>query len=304
MQLCPICEIPVTSYNLIPTSDMFNVHCTRCGNYHITDEAVETINSVGFSPRQRANASAWLRENQVFKILTTNLTKLVVVGIPSFNDRADKILLALEKHTEHAGQFIKRNESWLSWGWCINYAELNEILSFLETQPARIEAHPNIIDYSQFYKISPNGWQRIEELKNYNINSNQGFVAIWFDDEMKNICDTTIFKGIKDAGYKPHRVDQREYNDKIDDEIIAQIRQSRFVLADFTGHRGGVYYEAGFAKGLGLEVIWTCRQDEIDNLHFDVRQYNCIPWEVAKLSEFRKRIKNRIESVFGKGTHR
>ena len=46
--------------------------------------------------------------------------------------------------------------------------------------------------------------------------------------------------------------------DKIDDEIIGEIRRSRFLVADFThgdkGARGSVYYEAGFAYGLGLPV--------------------------------------------------
>ncbi len=37
----------------------------------------------------------------------------------------------------------------------------------------------------------------------------------------------------------------------------------RFMIADFTGHRGGVYFEAGFAHGLGIPVIWTCREDQL-----------------------------------------
>ena len=45
-----------------------------------------------------------------------------------------------------------------------------------------------------------------------------------------------------------------------------QIRKSKFLIADFTGQRGGVYYEAGFAYGLGLPVIWTCRKDWFDGL--------------------------------------
>lgn len=126
---------------------------------------------------------------------------------------------------------------------------------------------------------------------------------MWFDDKMKQIYDEAFTKAIREAGYKPHRVDQREYNDKIDDEIIAQIRRSRFIVGDFTGHRGGVYYETGFAKGLGLEVIFTCRKDEIDKLHFDIRQYNCIDWETDHLIEFTKRLTNRIESVLGHGTY-
>ena len=42
---------------------------------------------------------------------------------------------------------------------------------------------------------------------------------------------------------------------------------------------GGVYYEAGFARGLGIPVISTCREDERGKLHFDTRQYNHIFWK-------------------------
>ena len=66
------------------------------------------------------------------------------------------------------------------------------------------------------------------------------------------------------------------------DEIIAEIRRSRFLVADFThgedGARGGVYYEAGFANGLGIKVIHTCREDAVRTLHFDTSHINHIVW--------------------------
>jgi hypothetical protein len=50
---------------------------------------------------------------------------------------------------------------------------------------------------------------------------------------------------------------------KVDDVIVAEIRRSRFLVADFTCEpgkvRGGVYFEAGFARGLNIPIIWTCR---------------------------------------------
>lgn len=46
-------------------------------------------------------------------------------------------------------------------------------------------------------------------------------------------------------------IGSKEHSNKIDDEIIGEIRRSAFIVADFTGHRGGVYFEAGFAMGLG-----------------------------------------------------
>jgi nucleoside 2-deoxyribosyltransferase len=83
---------------------------------------------------------------------------------------------------------------------------------------------------------------------------------------------------------------------------LSEIRRSRFVVADFTGHRGGVYFEAGFAMGLGLPVFWTCRKDGLAGLHFDVRQYNCIDWDDP--ADLATRLRFRIEAVIGKGPKR
>ena len=92
---------------------------------------------------------------------------------------------------------------------------------------------------------------------------------------------------------------------KIDDEIIAELNRARFVVADFThgdeGPRGGVYYEAGFAHGRNIPVIFTCRKDIIDKVHFDTRQYNHIVWEAEKLDEFRRKLAMRISAVIGDG---
>ncbi len=99
------------------------------------------------------------------------------------------------------------------------------------------------------------------------------------------------------------RIDQKEHINKIDDEIIAGIKQSRFLVADFThgedGARGGVYYEAGFAHGLGLPVIFTCQKDSVDKLHFDTNHYNHIVWTTPE--ELREKLKNRILAVIGEG---
>jgi hypothetical protein len=47
-------------------------------------------------------------------------------------------------------------------------------------------------------------------------------------------------------------------------------------MADFTGQRGGIYFEAGFAQGLGKQVIWLCREDEVWKVHFETSQCNHI----------------------------
>lgn len=151
--------------------------------------------------------------------------------------------------------------------------------------------------------LRPPGYARLAELEGSNVASKQAFVAMWFDDTMKLVYDEGIAPAIRDAGYEPVRIDRKEHNNKIDDEIIAEIRRSRFVVSDFTqgasGARGGVYYEAGFAQGLNMPVIFTCRNDMIDKVHFDTRQYNHIIW--ATPEELRERLAKRISATLGDG---
>ncbi|KAF0144234.1 MAG: hypothetical protein FD156_2050 [Nitrospirae bacterium] len=252
MEPCPICQEPI-DYSFNRGLEVSSVSCLRCGNYHITREALANLKTFSVEPRQRANASGWLYDNPSSKITTHNLDQLMSTASTSFHERANKILLAMERRTEYAGEFVPYNKSWISWGWCLNEAELKEILGFLASSQ-RIISQP-VMGRGPAYKIAADGWQKIEDIKKINADSLQAFVAMWFDATMQDIYDTAISEAILAAGYKPHRVDQREHNNKIDDEIIAQIRRSRFVVADFTGHRGGVYFEAGYGKGLGLEVF-------------------------------------------------
>ena len=73
------------------------------------------------------------------------------------------------------------------------------------------------------------------------------------------------------------------------------------MIADLTGNRGGVYYEAGFAEGLGIPVILTCKENEIDNVHFDLKQKNILIWtdENLKTGEFQRKLVARIVEVIG-----
>jgi hypothetical protein len=70
-------------------------------------------------------------------------------------------------------------------------------------------------------------------------------------------------------------------------------------VADYTGHRGGVYFEAGFALGLGLKVIPTCRDDEIFELHFDIKHLNTLGWQTP--AELADKLNKRIRAVIGAG---
>jgi hypothetical protein len=127
------------------------------------------------------------------------------------------------------------------------------------------------------------------------------FVAMWFNEEMDRVYSEVIEPAIKETGYESFRIDRHDHNNRIDDEILANIRTSKFLVADFTGSRGGVYFEAGFALGLGLPVVWLCKKDELDKVHFDTRQYNFVRWEASELSKLKDDLKNRIVATIGQG---
>lgn len=128
-----------------------------------------------------------------------------------------------------------------------------------------------------------------------NIFSRECFVAMWFDKSMESIYQEGIYSPLKHLGYNPIRVDKVEHNDRIDQKIFELIRKSRFVVADFTGQRLGVYYESGFAFGLGLPVIHTCKKDSFDERHFDVLTVNTIVYDVVE--ELAERLAERVQKT-------
>ena len=151
------------------------------------------------------------------------------------------------------------------------------------------------------YKVTLAGHAHLESLPP-GVHSNRVFVAMWFDDSMKEVYYKGIEPAIKEAGYEPTRVDQEQFLTKIDEKIIADIRGSAFVVADFThgenGQRGSVYYEAGFAHGLNIPVIFLCRQTEKDqelNLAFDTQQYPHILWENKE--DLKEKLLQKIRAV-------
>ena len=138
-----------------------------------------------------------------------------------------------------------------------------------------------------------------DRLKRKVTRSDKGFVAMWFDPSLVPVYEQGFQPGILRVGYDSVVMNRVEHVKRIDDEIIAQINSSRFVVANFTGHRGGVYFESGFALGVGLPVLWTCRKDDMKRLHFDIRQYNTIHWD--NYEDLATRLQHRIEATVGKG---
>lgn len=106
---------------------------------------------------------------------------------------------------------------------------------------------------------------------------NQIFVAMMFSVDMSSIYENGYKTVIQSLNYSAMRIDEKDYTGLIINEITSEISDSIALIADLTGNRGGVYYEAGIARGLQLcnhpiKLILTCKQDFFDKekVHFDV----------------------------------
>jgi nucleoside 2-deoxyribosyltransferase len=127
-------------------------------------------------------------------------------------------------------------------------------------------------------------------------NSRYCFVAMSFDTDLFGAYEEGILPAIIKTGYEPIIVRKEEKipsDVTINDAILAAIKRSKFTIADFTRHKRGVYFEAGYALGRQQKVIYTCKEDDIENAHFDTRNYSHILWKDP--GDLRSQLINKIE---------
>jgi nucleoside 2-deoxyribosyltransferase len=148
--------------------------------------------------------------------------------------------------------------------------------------------------FSLPFTITDDGWVEIENAVQ-NLNKKQVFIAMKFKD-MDNIYNA-IYRAVEDAHFIPLRIDKKEHTNQISNEIQYEISRSVLIVADVTGQNQGVYFEAGYAIGLNIPVIWTCNEKEINEIHFDTRQYNTILWKDE--DDLYEKLKKRIIAVMG-----
>ena len=147
--------------------------------------------------------------------------------------------------------------------------------------------------YSDYF-LTLDGWKHAIDYLKEKTASKTAFIAMHFVDELK-FAREEILNAVNSSGFFPVIIDTKEHNNQIVPEILYEIRKSRFVVADFTNQRGGVYYEAGYAEGLNIPVIALCREDDFENVHFDLKQKNTILWKTPE--EIFDKLKKRIEAT-------
>jgi nucleoside 2-deoxyribosyltransferase len=298
MDKCFLCSSNLLESHLDSSRDVYLLSCPNCGRFTITREALRLFRSEKSIQDASYLLSGVIRTSHDhgnrIDILTDNIARLIEsANEPTIPTEAiDRLIMLIEKQISEASDFTSFHPR-----GAVLYAksprefkyfcDLAVEIGFVEQREGKHE-----------YRLTVSGWKRLIEIKKTIPQSNRAFVAMWFSDEMDGVWQDGFRSALIDAGYDPIRADIIEHNEKICDRILSEIRRSGLLVADFTGNRGGVYFEAGFAMGMGIPVIWTCRSDDMDSVHFDTRQYNHIVWE--NISDLKTQLVNRIVATLPK----
>ena len=57
-----------------------------------------------------------------------------------------------------------------------------------------------------------------------------------------------------------------------------------------------VYYEAGFAHGLKIPVIYLCSEDKVKYLPFDTKTINHLTWNYKNIEKLKEDLKDWIDA--------
>ncbi len=120
--------------------------------------------------------------------------------------------------------------------------------------------------------------------------------------ELANAFDS--FKGACDFyKYKCERVDETNTKDSsIVAEIVRKIKDTAFVIADLTELKQNVFFELGFARGLGKRVIATAKEGT--QLPFDVKDMPVTFWRPIDPMGLRMKLIERIRPIAEEQGHK
>lgn len=158
--------------------------------------------------------------------------------------------------------------------------------------------------------ITVEGWDQLGTNDSYST-SNKVFIATAFEWPENEDVRLQAVEAIKTAcanlGYDADIVSQY-HTDNISNKIMSQIRESSFVIAELTYHNRGVYFESGYARGLGKNVFHivregftsTERKDDSSGkrIHFDIAQVLFKVWKQP--DDLREGLEEWMHATVGK----
>jgi hypothetical protein len=298
---CPVCFSGDCTNRPFPgAGGVTEYFCPRCGAFALTGTAAAVLpQKLEDQPIRRALMSHKLRqmhqpERKTVWIDSYYLDALWIESrLPSPQQQADSLILWIGDNQPSPDAYAENTSAFLaSWvGASIprvgNPSEPGLLWLFDQPELKALIARQRAGDKDHL-QLTMSGWERYAALKKVQIESRTAFMAMKFgDDELNMVVDTCFRRAVERTGFELRMLTDQQPAGLIDDQIRSAIMSGRFVIADLTHGSHGAYWEAGFAEGFGLPVIYTCSKARWSEskTHFDTNHLLTILWDPADLQK-------------------
>lgn len=303
-QECPFCgELAKTTQDFETLQTTYR-DCL-CGEFVIDEDALDDVGErekILKTDEAKILFSGYLRNNQPLTI-TNEFIEEDLPGILDYcqtipvSEKISKIKSYIYQKTPSIGEPVQiENRNLYTLFYLKNYNELNNLLGYL-SKIKILEISSSDTGTSIRVTLTIEGFSEIESTLRNHIPSKKVFIACKFDTDYQNELVQTIKAACLSCGFEASLVSDERHNKDISHKIISDIKQSKFVIADFTDQNNGVYFEAGYAMGESKEVIRLINKEQFEKLHFDTRQFHHIPWENGKWEELKEDLINQIKAT-------
>jgi hypothetical protein len=122
------------------------------------------------------------------------------------------------------------------------------------------------------------------------------FAAMPFAREYEDTFFVAMAPSADSVGAVCRRVDQEEYVGDVVRRLEEMIRSAVAVMVDLSEAKPNVFYEAGFAQGLGKPTIAIC-STPLRELPFDVNHWNIIEYGRGQTHRLKTALSRRLKAV-------
>jgi hypothetical protein len=310
---CPICKSDAETNEPIDHGGRYSqfFECASCGNYIINPDLLENDVFGGYySEAQIAllahimTKNRWRHgEDRLYLTEEWIDVQLHNKRLPNPKELRDNFVMWLAEHTGNFGNDIKYwdvEDAFLEIG-ALNRKALSNITNWcVENNYVKISSRTNNdARFASYLELTLEGWEYYESIKSSNEDSKRAFMAMPFGkEELDKVFKDYWKPAVEAAGFTLERLDERPKAGSIDDRLRQTIRRSAFLICELTQANRGAYWEAGFAEGIGIPVIYTCREDcHKTDAHFDVNHHLCVIWNEDNLEEKKKELTATIRET-------
>src|SRR5581483_1823082 len=123
------------------------------------------------------------------------------------------------------------------------------------------------------------------------------FAAMPFAPQYEDVFFVAMSYAAEQVGAVCDRVDRREFQGNVVDEVHRMIRKASAVIVDLSESKPNVLYEAGYAHALKKPCVHIC-STPLEKLPFDVAQWKTTRYEPGQTHKLRRDLTQRLKAIF------